>query len=451
MTDAWIPGPATGAGPATGSAPRLQVDVLTLFPELFPPVFEASILGRARRAGLWDYRLVDFRAYACDRHRTVDDVPYGGGDGMVLKVPPIARAVEGLLGGPEAFEAWLSRPKETRRPKLILLTPQGERLTHGLAERLSREAHLILLAGHYEGFDERIREHLATDEVSIGDFVLTGGELPAMVLVDAVVRLLPGVLGGERSAVEESFAMGRLEYPHYTRPPSYRGWEVPDVLRSGHHARIAAWRKEQALLRTLLRRPDLLWMHPPDAEEAALLRRWAGLDREEAALAGAAEAGGEAAEAERGAAEAGGREAAAGAGADEGAGALFGADAPLDALFRAAVVRAAGGKASLPKVAAAVVGALEAAGRLPPPMSKPRRRRRENPFFAARNDGGETAGAAWRSEDAEEAGRSGPAGGGEGKRGSDDARDEAGPARDGEAKGGPTGDGRDDGRTEANG
>ncbi|WP_066199974.1 tRNA (guanosine(37)-N1)-methyltransferase TrmD [Hydrogenibacillus schlegelii] len=440
MTDAWIPGPAAGA------APKLQIDVLTLFPALFPPVFEASILGRARRAGLWDYRLVDFRAYACDRHRTVDDVPYGGGDGMVLKVPPIARAVEGLLGGPEAFEAWLSRPKETRRPKLILLTPQGERLTHGLAERLSREAHLILLAGHYEGFDERIREHLATDEVSIGDFVLTGGELPAMVLVDAVVRLLPGVLGGERSSVEESFAMGRLEYPHYTRPPSYRGWEVPAVLRSGHHARIAAWRKEQALLRTLLRRPDLLWLHPPDAEEAALLRRWADLDREEAALAGAEETGG-------GAAEAGGREAAAGAGTEEGAGALFGADAPLDALFRAAaVVRAAGGKTSLPKVAAAVVRALEAAGRLPPPKSKLRRRRRETPFYAARNAGGEAAGASRRPEDTGEAGRSGPAGGGEAKRGSDDAREEAGPARDGEAKGGPADDGRGDGgRTEANG
>ncbi|MBE3595495.1 MAG: tRNA (guanosine(37)-N1)-methyltransferase TrmD [Hydrogenibacillus sp.] len=251
------------------------VDVLTLFPELFPPLFDASILGRARKAGIWDYRLTNFRDFTDDRHRTVDDVPYGGGDGMVLKIEPIARALAHILGGEAALEAWLAAPREARRPKFVLLTPQGERFRHRIAERFARERHLILLAGHYEGFDERVREHLATDELSIGDFVLTGGELPAMVVVDAVVRLLPGALGGARSSAEESFAMGRLEYPHYTRPPSYRGWDVPQVLRSGHHARIAAWRKEQALLRTLLRRPDLFQCCPPDEEERRRLLAWA--------------------------------------------------------------------------------------------------------------------------------------------------------------------------------
>ena len=189
---------------------------------------------------------VNFRDYANNKHNTVDDYPYGGGGGMVLKPEPLFAAVEDLA------------PEGIKRPRVILMCPQGETYTQSKAEELSKEEHLVFVCGHYEGYDERIREHLVTDEISIGDYVLTGGELPAMSVIDSVVRLLPGVLGNENSAVTDSFSTGLLEYPHYTRPAVFRGWEVPDVLLSGHHANVEAWRREQSLLRTLERRPELL-------------------------------------------------------------------------------------------------------------------------------------------------------------------------------------------------
>ncbi|QAY65580.1 tRNA (guanosine(37)-N1)-methyltransferase TrmD [Paenibacillus protaetiae] len=224
----------------------MKIDVLTLFPEMFDGVFNASILGKAKEKGIVDLHAIDFRPYANNKHNTVDDYPYGGGGGMVLKPEPIFAAVEDLM-------------KDTAvKPRVILMCPQGETFTQKKAEELSKSDHLVFICGHYEGYDERIREHLVTDELSIGDYVLTGGELPAMTVIDSVVRLLPGVLGNESSAVTDSFSTGLLEYPHYTRPPAFRGWEVPEVLLSGHHARIEAWRREQSLLRTLRRRPDLL-------------------------------------------------------------------------------------------------------------------------------------------------------------------------------------------------
>lgn len=224
----------------------MKIDVLTLFPEMFGGVFGASILGKARDKGIVELNAVDFRLYANNKHNTVDDYPYGGGGGMVLKPEPIFAAVEDLMANTD------------KKPRVILMCPQGETFMQRKAEELAKEEHLVFICGHYEGYDERIREHLVTDELSIGDFVLTGGELPAMTIIDSVVRLLPGVLGNESSAITDSFSTGLLEYPHYTRPPVFRGWEVPEVLLSGHHARIEAWRREQSLLRTLRRRPDLL-------------------------------------------------------------------------------------------------------------------------------------------------------------------------------------------------
>ncbi|MFD0711247.1 tRNA (guanosine(37)-N1)-methyltransferase TrmD [Paenibacillus sp. GCM10027626] len=239
----------------------MRIDVLTLFPEMFEGVFNASILGKAREKGIARLHAVNFRDYANNKHNTVDDYPYGGGGGMVLKPEPIFAAVEELV-----------QAHGQRKPRVILLCPQGEPYSQQKAEELAKEEHLIFICGHYEGYDERIREHLVTDELSIGDYVLTGGELPAMVMIDSVVRLLPGTLGNATSAVTDSFSTGLLEHPHYTRPASFRGWEVPDVLMSGHHAKVEAWRREQSLLRTLKRRPELL-------EEAGLT------DKEKAWLA----------------------------------------------------------------------------------------------------------------------------------------------------------------------
>ncbi|RXZ76983.1 tRNA (guanosine(37)-N1)-methyltransferase TrmD [Paenibacillaceae bacterium] len=224
----------------------MKIDVLTLFPEMLEGVFGASILGKARNSGIVSLGAVNFRDYAVNKHNTVDDYPYGGGGGMVLQAEPIFAAVEDIAKGAAV------------KPRVILMCPQGETFTQRKAEELSKESHLIFICGHYEGYDERIREHLVDDELSIGDYVLTGGELPAMVMIDSVVRLLPGVLGNELSAVTDSFSTGLLEYPHYTRPASFRGWDVPEVLVSGHHARIDSWRREQSLLRTLDRRPELL-------------------------------------------------------------------------------------------------------------------------------------------------------------------------------------------------
>lgn len=238
----------------------MRIDVLTLFPEMFEGVFGASILGKARDKGLVKLHTVNFREYSTNKHKTVDDYPFGGGGGMVLKPEPIFAAVEDLMerASGESSEAAPNLQAEGKKPRVILMCPQGEPYGQKKAEELAGEEHLIFICGHYEGYDERIRQYLVTDELSIGDYVLTGGELPAMVVIDSIVRLLPGVLGNESSAVTDSFSTGLLEYPHYTRPAKFRDWEVPEVLMSGHHENIGKWRRRQSLERTFRRRPELL-------------------------------------------------------------------------------------------------------------------------------------------------------------------------------------------------
>jgi tRNA (guanine37-N1)-methyltransferase len=253
----------------------MRIDVLTLFPEMFEGVFGSSILGKARDKGLVSLSTVNFRDYANNKHNTVDDTPYGGGGGMVLKPEPIFAAVEDVVRRASEQESARDEESGTGKPRVVLMCPQGEKFTQAKARELAAEEHLVFICGHYEGYDERIREHLVTDELSIGDYVLTGGELPAMVVIDAVVRLLPGVLGNEQSAVRDSFSDGLLEYPHYTRPPVFRGWKVPDVLLSGHHAEIEKWRRAQSLARTLARRPDLL----ESAELSDKERQWLASER----------------------------------------------------------------------------------------------------------------------------------------------------------------------------
>ena len=221
----------------------MKIDVLTLFPGMFAGPLDESIIKRAREAGLLDLAIHNLRDYAHDRHKTVDDRPFGGGPGMLLKPEPIFEAVEGLA---------------RENTQVILLSPAGRMFSQAIARELAQREHLLLVSGHYEGFDERVREQLADDELSIGDYVLTNGALPAMVVIDAVTRLLPGVLGDDESAQDESFSHGLLEYPQYTRPAEFRGMKVPEVLLSGNHAQIAKWRAEQARLRTKERRPDLL-------------------------------------------------------------------------------------------------------------------------------------------------------------------------------------------------
>ena len=229
----------------------MKFEVFTLLPEVFPPYLESSILQRARQRGLIDVQVHNIRDYTHDRHHTTDDTPYGGGGGMVMKPEPVFEAVESVLG----FDSNQTQPPPV---PIILLTPQGRVFTQRVAEELSTYERIALLCGRYEGVDERIREHLVTDEISIGDYVLTGGELPALMIIDAVSRLIPGVLGDPTGAEDDSHSMGLLEYPHYTRPPEFRGWQVPEVLLSGDHGRIEKWRREQALIRTLRRRPDIL-------------------------------------------------------------------------------------------------------------------------------------------------------------------------------------------------
>src|SRR5208282_5745785 len=222
---------------------RMKIDVLTLFPAMFAGPLDESIVKRAREAGLLDLHIHNLREWAHDRHKTVDDRPFGGGPGMLLKPEPIFEAVEALAGNDA---------------RVILLSPSGRSFNQGIARELAQVERLLLVSGHYEGFDERVREQLADDELSIGDYVLTNGALPVMVIIDAVTRLLPGVLGDEGSARDDSFSQGLLEYPQYTRPADFRGMKVPEVLLSGNHAEIARWRAEQARLRTQERRPDLL-------------------------------------------------------------------------------------------------------------------------------------------------------------------------------------------------
>ena len=221
----------------------MRIDILTLFPEMFDCVLSASMLGRAQAGGLIDIRVHNIRDYTDNKHRKADDYPFGGGAGLVMMAQPIYDCMDAVLEGQKA--------------RRILLTPRGKTLNQTIAKTLSSEERLVLLCGHYEGVDERVME-IIDDEISIGDYVLTGGELPAMVLVDCVSRLIPGVLGSEESAADESFSENLLEYPQYTRPANFRGMEVPEILLNGHHAKIQAWRQEQARLKTALNRPDLL-------------------------------------------------------------------------------------------------------------------------------------------------------------------------------------------------
>ena len=237
----------------------MRIDILTLFPNMFSGPFDESIIKRAIDRQLVSIVIHNLRDYTSDRHRIVDDYPYGGGTGMVLKPEPLFAAVEAIRG-------------EAQIP-VILLTPQGRLFDQRAAEELATYDQMILICGHYEGVDERVREHLVSDEISIGDYVLSGGELAAMVVVDAVVRQLPGALGSEASAGEDSHASGLLEYPQYTRPQVFRGWGVPEVLLSGNHAKIARWRREQSLLRTLRRRPDLVEGAELSTEERRLIER----------------------------------------------------------------------------------------------------------------------------------------------------------------------------------
>jgi len=237
----------------------MRFDIFSLFPEIFPPYLNTSILKKAQDAGHLEVHTHNIRDYATDKHHTTDDTPYGGGGGMVMKPEPIFAAVEAVLG---------SEPK----CPIILLSPQGRLFNQDIAFELAEYDHLALLCGRYESVDERIRQHLVTDSISVGDYVLTGGELPALIIVDTVTRLLPGVLGDPEAAVDDSHATGLLEYPHYTRPPEFRGWRIPDVLLSGNHAEIDRWRRHESLRRTLEHRPDLLTNADLSQQDLAFLK-----------------------------------------------------------------------------------------------------------------------------------------------------------------------------------
>ena len=230
----------------------MQIDIITLFPGMFAGFLTESIIKRAQEKGAVSIEVIDLRDYTHDRHRTADDRPYGGGAGMVLKVEPLFEAVEAL---------------KTPDSTVILLSPRGEPFSQAKSGYLSRSKHLILICGHYEGVDERVCSALVDEEISIGDYILTGGELPAMVVADSVIRLIPGVLGDPDSSVDESFTKGRLEYPHYTRPSEYRGMAVPGVLLSGDHGEVTRWRERQSFLMTCRRRPDLIKEFPPTEKE----------------------------------------------------------------------------------------------------------------------------------------------------------------------------------------
>ena len=238
----------------------MNIDILTLFPEMFTGPFDNSIIKRAQEKKIIEVNTYNIRDYSLNKHRTVDDTPYGGGVGMVMNAEPVFEAVDML------------KSKGGSKARVILMCPQGMPFTQGVAKTLAEEERLIFICGHYEGIDERVRENLVTDEISLGDFVLTGGEIPVMAVVDAVVRLIPGVLGDMSSSEEDSFCNSLLEYPHYTRPREYRGCEVPEILLSGHHENIRKWRLQQSLLRTLSKRPDLLREKLLTEEEKKLLK-----------------------------------------------------------------------------------------------------------------------------------------------------------------------------------
>lgn len=237
----------------------MRIDVVTIFPDAFVPL-DLSVIGRARERGVLEVRIWDLRDFTTDRHRQVDDAPYGGGAGMVMKAEPFFAAVEAIRS-----------QRGDPRSRVILTSPQGRPLSQDLARELAAEKHLIVLCGHYEGVDERVREGLAAEEISIGDYVLTGGELAAMVIIEAAARFIPGVVGDAASVEADSFVEGLLDYPHYTRPPEFRGMQVPEVLLSGHHEAIRRWRRAQQLRRTLDRRPDLLKADALAEEDQRLL------------------------------------------------------------------------------------------------------------------------------------------------------------------------------------
>jgi tRNA (guanine37-N1)-methyltransferase len=238
----------------------MYCDILSLFPEVFEPYINSSIMGRAQEKGLLELKLYNLRKFSTGKHLQVDDAPYGGGPGMVLKPEPIFRAV-----------AEISKGRKNKR--VILTTPQGRPFNQQLARELAREEYLLFICGRYEGVDERVAEELVTDEISIGDYVLTGGELPTLIILDAITRLIPGVLGDDESALEDSFMQALLDYPHYTRPAKYQGLDVPDVLLSGDHEQIRRWRRYQALKRTYLRRPELLECLKLSSEDKELLKK----------------------------------------------------------------------------------------------------------------------------------------------------------------------------------
>lgn len=244
----------------------MRFDVFSLLPQVLQPYLDASILQRAIQNNLLEVYLHDIRSWTTDKHHVTDDTPFGGGGGMVMKPEPIFAAIEDVLGSPPACP-------------VILLTPQGRTYTQQIAQELSAHPRIALLCGRYEGVDERVREHLVTDEISIGDYVLTGGEIPALLLIDSIARLIPGALGDPDGAQDDSFASGLLEYPHYTRPAEFRGWRVPAVLLSGNHAKIERWRRDQALLRTHRRRPDLLDRFELNKKDREFLKK---LEQEEA-------------------------------------------------------------------------------------------------------------------------------------------------------------------------
>lgn len=248
----------------------MRFDILTLFPTLFSGVFEESIVKRAIESNLVSIAIHNIRDYTTDKHHVTDDMPYGGGGGMVMKAEPIFRAVEAILGDepPPVGQGGATR--------IVLLTPAGRLFDQALARDLAACKRLVLICGRYEGVDERVHQHLATDEISIGDYVLSGGEIPAMVIVEAVTRLLPGALGDPLATVQDSHASGLLEHPHYTRPAVFRGWAVPEVLLSGNHAEVARWRRQQSLLRTCQRRPDLLAKAELSAEDQEFLQHLVG-------------------------------------------------------------------------------------------------------------------------------------------------------------------------------
>jgi tRNA (guanine37-N1)-methyltransferase len=246
----------------------VKIDIVTIFPAMVRGALAEGIVGRAIAAGRLDVQVYDLRTFATDRHRTVDDMPFGGGPGMVLKPEPLFAAVDAI------------RAERGAPGAVILTSPDGEQFSHRVAARLSGVEHLVVLCGRYEGVDERVRTGLATEALSIGDYVLSGGELPALVMVDAVARLVPGVVGDEESVARDTFARGLLDYPQYTRPAEFRGMGVPPVLLSGHHAEIERWRRREALARTLDRRPDLLERVSLEAEDEALLEQVKALNKE---------------------------------------------------------------------------------------------------------------------------------------------------------------------------